>query len=394
MIAPASLCYFLCVKLKLKPFQIGRLFHIPLKISYGWFPVFIFHDYAISVHYLPWHFPHLSPYQAWGLGTLTTLLLFFSVLGHELGHALMARAERLPIQDITLHLFGGLTRFTREASSPLSDFKVAVAGPAATFLHAVAFFLLNIGAIHLLASRPAALVTNYLALVNVILALFNLLPGYPLDGGRMLRAWLWHRHGDFLRATRWAIRAGQGIAFFLIGVGALWILTWKTGDDIFIGIWFVLVGIFLQDAAQTSGAHLPPDVSAPSLRVADVMRPSISIAPEMTVEQLICDILPQHRQIAFPVSRNGRLHGMISLEHLRSLPRAQWSKVTVADIMIVVNPQLFVHPHTPLTQAESLLRENTIGVAAVLSDQGYLVGLIELRDIHRQRPPRTRSNSP
>ncbi|RMG44140.1 MAG: site-2 protease family protein [Acidobacteria bacterium] len=379
---------------KRKPLQIGHLFHIPLKISYGWFPVFVLHDYAISVHYLPWHFPHLPQYQAWGLGTLTTLLLFLSVLGHELGHALMARAERLPIQDITLHLFGGLTRFRRETSSPLSDFKIAVAGPAATFLHAVVFFLLNVGAVNLLASRPAALVTNYLALVNVILALFNLLPGYPLDGGRMLRAWLWHRHGDFLRATRWAIRAGQGIAFFLIGMGTFWILTWKTGDDIFIGIWFVLVGIFLQDAAQSSREHLPPEVSVHRLRVADVMRPSIAVAPEMTVEQLICDILPHHRQTAFPVSRDGRLHGIVCLEHLRSIPRARWSEVTMAEIMIIVNPKLFVHPHTPLVRAESLLRENRIGVAAVLSDQGYLVGLIRLQDIHRGRAQKTRSNSP
>jgi Zn-dependent protease len=322
--------------------------------------------------------------EYWLLGFLATLLLFLSVLGHELGHALFARAEGLRIYDITLHLFGGLARFDREASTPMGEFKIGVAGPATSFLHALVFFILNQVSIYVIPSRPAALLTNYLALCNLILAVFNLLPGYPLDGGRLLRAWLWHRWKDLPRATHWATKAGVGIAYFLIACGGYWIITSKTSTDIFAGLWSIFIGVFLKDAADGSFGYLRTLYSLNNLRVADVMSEPVAIPPDLTVEQLINEILPSHRQTTFPVSHQRRLHGIVSLERLRAIPRQQWTVLTARDVMVPVNNKLFVLAQTPLMEAHQLLSDNQIGYAGVLDSNGYLVGYIGLIDIRKK----------
>jgi Zn-dependent protease/CBS domain-containing protein len=363
---------------------VARVFNIPVKINYNWFPVFALHIYAVSVFYLPRHLHHLRPFEYWVLGSVMTLLLFLSVLGHELGHALLARAEGLHTQEILLHIFGGLTRFEREAPTPMADFKIGVAGPASSFLQGLSFFLLNQASIYLFASRPAALVTNYLALTNLILALFNLLPGYPLDGGRLLRAWLWHYKGDYLSATRWATKAGLGLAYFLIAWGAYWVITWKTSADIFIGVWCIFIGVFLKDAADGTMGYLRSVYGLNQLRVSDVMNRPVSISPETTIEQLIGDILPRHRQTTFPVARERRFCGIVALEHLRSIPQHRWSQLTAQDVMLPIRANMVVHPHTPLTVAQSLLCENQIGSAGVIDDRGELVGFVGRLEIHKK----------
>ncbi|MBI3951915.1 MAG: site-2 protease family protein [Acidobacteria bacterium] len=371
------------MRLRFKPLTVAKIFEIPIKISLGWFPVFGLHIYAVSVYYLPRHLHHMSEVEYWILGVVMTVLFFFSVLGHELGHALFARAEGLRIYDITLHLFGGLTRFDREASTPLGDFKIGMAGPASSFLHVLVFFILNLGSVHLVPSPPVFILTKYLAMINLILALFNLLPGFPLDGGRILRAWLWHRYKNFWAATRWATQAGRGMAYFLIAFGAFWIITWKTSIDIFIGVWSIFIGIFLKDAADGSWGYWR-SLYGRTLRVADAMNQPVTISPETTIEQLIGDILPVYRRTSFPVSQGQQFLGIVSLERIRSLPRGQWSSVKAREVMLPVNRKMLLHPNTPLSEAQALLGENEIGCAGVLDDQGYLVGFIGLLEIHKK----------
>lgn len=378
------MCYFLRMRIRLKPLTIARIFEIPVKVSYGWLPIFGLHVYAVSVYYLPRHLHGLRSLEYWILGLVTTLLLFLSVLGHEVGHALSARAEGLHIHDITLHLFGGLARFDREAPTPLADFKIGVAGPATSFFYGLLFFLLNLMSVYLYPTRPAALLTNYLALTNLILAVFNLLPGYPLDGGRILRAWLWHRSGDFLAATRWAIQAGRGIAYFLIAWGAFWIITGRTGADLFIGVWAIFVGVFLRDAAEGSFRSWRSLYQARTLCVADAMHQSVTLSPDMTIEELIDRVLPQHRQTSFPVLDQQRFVGIVSLERLRSIPRQRWAQVTTRQVMYPVSARLALDPQMPLSDAEALLRENHVGSAGVVDEQGRLVGFIGLGEIRKR----------
>jgi len=372
---------------RVRPIQIATLFRIPIRVSYGWIPVVLLHVYAVSVFYLPRHLHGFHPLAYWVLGGITTLLFFLSVLGHEVGHALVARAEGLRISDITLHLFGGLARFEHEAHTPGAEFRIAVAGPSASFLYAVAFFVLNQVSIHLFDSRPAALITNYLALSNLILALFNLLPGFPLDGGRIFRAWLWARWGDYWRASRWAIGIGQGIAYLLIGLGIFWVLRARTGADIFAGAWSILIGIFLRDVAETSRLSLARVEQMRRIRVADVMTaPPALLPPEMTIEEVISRVLPAHRSRTFPVSRDRRLHGILLVPSLQALPRERWAQTTVREVMWSVGPAMFVHPETSLWDAHRLLRGNGLGASAVLDSEGYIIGYLTLEDLRPDAP--------
>lgn len=368
--------------MKLKPIKVATIFGIPVRISYGWFPVVVLHIYVVSAIYLPVNLGRLHPVEAWVLGAGTTLLLFLSVLGHEVGHALVARAEGIRIRDITLHLFGGFARFERDPASPGAEFRIAVAGPATSFLYAVLFFGLNQVSIYVFDSRPGSLITNYLALSNFILALFNLLPGFPLDGGRVFRAILWHVRGDPLSASRWAIRAGQGIAYTLLGLGGYWIVTAKTSPDIFAGAWSILIGLFLKDAADSSLSAIRHLYAMQDLTVSDVMKPPVCLLPETTLDELISDILPQHKSLTFPVSRDRRLHGIVAMKKLETIPSEEWPNITAREVMSPVNRELFVHPQTLLAEARNLLQDNGLGSAAVLDDDGYIVGYLSLNDLN------------
>jgi Zn-dependent protease/predicted transcriptional regulator len=373
--------------MRLRPIQLATLFGIPIRVSYGWIPVVLLHVYVVSVVYLPRHLHGFHPLAYWVLGGVTTLLLFLSVLGHEVGHALVARAEGLRIFDITLHLFGGFARFEHEAHSPGAEFRIAVAGPSASFLYAVVFFLLNQLSVHVVDSRPAALITNYLALSNLILALFNLLPGFPLDGGRIFRAWLWARWKDYWRASRWALGIGQGIAYLLIGLGIVWVLRARTGADIFAGAWSILIGIFLRDVAEGSRLSLRHVEQMRQIRVADVMRePPALLPPEMTLEEVATRVLPKHRSRTFPVSRDRRLHGILLVPAVEALPREHWAHTTVREVMHPVAPSLFVHPETSLWEAHRVLRRNGVGASAVLDAEGYIVGYLTLEDFRPDAP--------
>lgn len=369
---------------RLKPITVARLFDIPIRLSYGWFPIFVLHLFAVSALYLPRHLHHLHPVEYWILGSAATILLFLSVLGHEIGHALVARAEGIRIRDITLHLFGGLARFERDVTSPGAELRIAIAGPGTSFLYAVLFFVLNQMSIYIFNSRPGALITNYLALSNLILALFNLLPGFPLDGGRVFRALMWHLRGDPWEASRWAVRSGQGIAYTLLALGIYWCLRAETSADIFAGSWAILIGIFLKDAAAQSLSHLRAMQSLQQLTVADVMTdPPTRLRPDLTVQEVVDHILPQCRSLTFPVSPDGRLHGILALKRLESISRDRWPTLRVWDVMQPVNPRLFLFPHTSLVTAHLTLSENGIGSAAVLDDQGFIIGYLTLGDIRK-----------
>ncbi len=371
--------------MRLRPLQFTPLFGIPVKISYSWFPVVGLHIYAVSALYLPRHLHRASPGELWTLGVLVTILLFLSVLGHELGHCLFARAEGIKILDITLHLFGGLARFDREAPSPLAEFKIAVAGPAFSFLYSVVFFGLNQASIYIFNSLPAAIITNYLGLSNLILAVFNLLPGFPLDGGRVLRAALWHWRGDIRSATQSSVRSGQAIAYLLIACGAFWLLTSKTSADIFAAVWSIFIGIFIKDAADGSFGYFRQLYALEDLHVRDAMTvETVAIKPDTTLHELINDILPHHRLINFPVSEGGRLRGILSLKAVRSIPPARWADITAREVMRPMSHNLLVHPQTSLVEAHHLLSENQIGYAAVIEQDGRLVGGIGLDEIRKK----------
>ena len=379
------------VDLYKRQITVAHIFGIPVRFDYRWFIVFLLSVWLIamnlarggmwvsSVQLMP-----VSTTTAWILGVVTTLGLFLSVLGHELSHALMGRAEGIEIEEIVLHPFGGLARLRNEPDSPRAEFRIAIAGPAASFVFAAVSFILMLPA--MLANYPViGGVLFLLGAGNLLLAIFNLFPGYPLDGGRVLRAILWRRTGDIKEATRLAGICGMLIAAILIIFG-IYMAIAPTFRAYFMGFWSVLVGVFLFDAAYSVVKHVRGRLQNV---VSEAMSAPFSIAPDTLVSHLIDSILPIHRQVAFPVAENQRLHGMLSLEDLKALPRERWHLTRARDVMRPIAPRFFVEPNSTLAYAQELMKRNGIGSVAVVGKTGELVGFLQSGKFKRTKRSRT-----
>jgi Zn-dependent protease len=309
---------------------------------------------------------------AWLLGVLTTLGLFLSVFGHELSHALVGRMEGIEIIEIVLHPFGGLARLRNEPETPGAEFRIAVAGPAASFLFAVLAF----GAYQIALVgdyRTSAAILFFIGSGNILLALFNLFPGYPLDGGRILRALIWRRRGDITEATRISGLCGILIAVTLIVVG-IYIAISPKWNGTLSGLWSVMVGLFLYDAASGVVRHARDMKHA---TVADTMSAPIAIEPDLLISHFVDSVLPQYRRTSFPVARGRQLQGILSLEDLKKLPRERWRQTRARDVMRPVDPTLFVESTATMARADSLMQRNGVGSVAVIDHAGQLVGFLQ-----------------
>jgi Zn-dependent protease/CBS domain-containing protein len=366
---------------------VARVYDIPVRIDFRWFVVFILSVWLIAAnlaHGGMWvgsfTLKAVSGLTAWILAVVTTLGLFLSVFGHELSHALMARAEGIEIEEIVLHPFGGLARMRKEPESPRAEFRIAIAGPAASFLFAVIAFVLLLPVVRL-DYKAAAGVLMLLAAGNLLLAIFNLFPGYPLDGGRVLRAIIWGRSGNIREATRMAGVCGMLIAAILIIFGVYMSIA-PNFRAYFMGFWSVLVGLFLFDAAYSVVKHTRRHVQN---IVSEAMSSPFSIEPDLLISQFIDSILPLHRQVAFPVARARQLHGILSLEDLKTLPREKWHLTKAREVMRPIAPRFFVEPNATLDYARELMKRNGIGSVAVVGKSGELVGFLQNGTFKKKR---------
>lgn len=366
---------------------VAHIFGIPVRFDYRWFVVFLLSVWLIAVNLArggmwvgAYRMQPLDVPTAWIMAVITTVGLFLSVLGHELSHALMGRAEGIEIDEIVLHPFGGLARLRNEPESPRAEFRIAIAGPAASFVFAAVSFLLLLPAMRM--NYP--IVGGVLLLLgagNLLLAVFNLFPGYPLDGGRVLRAILWRRTGDIKEATRLAGICGMLIAAVLIIFGVYMAIA-PTFRSYFMGFWSVLVGLFLFDAAYSVVKHVRGQVR---YIVSEAMTPPFAIEPDLLISNLVDSVLPLHRQVAFPVAQNKQLHGMLSLEDLKTLPRERWHSTRARDVMRPIAPRFFVEPTATLDYAQELMKRNGIGSVAVVGKNGELVGFLQSGNFKRTK---------
>jgi Zn-dependent protease/CBS domain-containing protein len=292
----------------------------------------------------------------------------------------MGRAEGIDIEEIVLHPFGGLARLRNEPESPGAEFRIAVAGPAASFVFAVVGFLLMFLAMAWGYSTVAG-VLFLISAGNLLLAVFNLFPGYPLDGGRVLRALLWRRTGDIQAATRMAGICGMLIAAILIIFGVYMAIA-PNFRAYFMGFWSVLVGLFLFDAAYSVVRHARDQLQP---IVGEAMSAPFSIEPDLSISQLIDTILPIHRQVAFPVALENRLHGILALEDLKSLPRERWHSTRAREVMRPIAPRFFVEPNATLDFARELMKKNGVGSLAVVGKNGELVGFLQSGEFVRKK---------
>ena len=366
--------------LNVEPFYLGRILGIPIRAHYSWLPVVPIYAWVISSALLPRNAPGRPEWEYWALGILTTALLFVSVLVHELAHSLMARAEGIGTGGITLYLFGGLASLGGQPASPASEFKIAVVGPAASFIIGAVFFGLD----QLLFRRTSYLavsqVFRHLGIVNWLLGAFNILPGLPLDGGRVLRAIVWRINRNYALATRAAVRAGLTISMALLFCGVYLVFV-----DLVMAVWCLVIGLLLATMLVSSrrravGGRPPAPGTVEEVMTQEV----VTVAPTLKVQDFIDKVLRNNRFTSFPVALDGRLHGLILLEELKKFPPERWPSLTASEVMRPIDQSMFITSRAPVGEARSLIERNGIGRAAVLDSSGLLIGYVTDVDLREK----------
>ena len=361
-------------------FRIAKILGIPIYLDATWLLIFGLITYTLAMDFRQMH-PQWTPAEHWSLGILTSLLFFGSVLFHELAHSVVALYYKIPVHSITLFLFGGIARIGREPSKPIQEFNIAVAGPLASFLLAGAF-----GAMTLL--FPSAQMVGALAKIlggsNFILAVFNLAPGFPLDGGRIFRAIVWGITKDFSRATLIAGSSGRVVAYALMGIGG-YEAFYK--NDWYSGLWLGVIGLYLLNAAQQSIAQMTIRDALAGLHASDVMSHEVpTIEGHITLEEYGAEVLRTGRRCHLVLSRE-RLVGMMNVHTLNAVPREQWANNSVQSAMIPRDKIQWTSPDEPLLKLlERLLTAdiNQMPVVSGAADQApQIVGMVTRDSILR-----------
>ncbi|HMD41785.1 MAG TPA: site-2 protease family protein [Candidatus Acidoferrum sp.] len=353
-------------------FRIGRVIGIPIYIDFSWIIIFCLISYALSAQFNQLH-PQWTAAQHWAVGILTSLLFFGSVLFHELAHSVVAQHYKLKVVSITLFIFGGLARIAREPSKPLEEFNIAIAGPIASGFLSAIFFLLTF-----LGNQMVVALATYLCISNGLLALFNLLPGFPLDGGRIFRAIVWGITNNFSKATLVAGASGKLIAYGMIAFG-LWTAFRPEKHD-WQGIWYVLVGWFLLNAANASVQQVTIRETLTGLTAADVMSNEVPTIPgNMSLDEYSSEVLRTGRRVHI-VTSDGRLVGLMNVAALNTVPRDEWSMNSVQAVMVPRDKILWAAPEEPLQRLLERLMSADVNQMPVVqhSEEGAanIVGMV------------------
>jgi Zn-dependent protease/CBS domain-containing protein len=360
-------------------FSIGSIAGIRIALHPSWLVIAFVVTYLFAVGDLPDSFPGWDPAMYWVVGAALAALFFASVLAHELSHAIVARRFGLQVKDITLFIFGGAASLEGDARRPRDEALIAVAGPLASL--AIGFGLVGLSAIGV--PEAAAALIGRLGFLNISLGLFNLIPGFPMDGGRILRAVLWRIRGEEFAATRSAATIGRGFGYFLVALGVL--LAFQP-RGIFSGIWLALIGWFLSSAAESSVAQLSVQRSLRGVKVRDVMEEEPpSVSPNETIADLVNERLMRGEHRSFLVRHDdGGLAGVVTLSDVRRVAREDWPSARVTDIMTRYPDVASVGPDDPVETALELLQEKEVNQLPVVTDGGRtVVGLLTRAGIVR-----------
>lgn len=375
-------------------FRVGKLFGIDIRIDWSWLFIFLLVTWNLSATFQQQH-PGWSIVAQWGLGLVASLLFFASVLVHELAHSLVARARGTEVSSITLFLFGGVSNIQRNPDTPASEFLITIVGPLTSFVLGIIFLVAagpqipsiqNIGQVSQILGQlgPAATIFMLLGSVNIVLGLFNLIPGFPLDGGRVLRSILWGITGDLRRSTRWASSVGQAIAWLMIagGIAMVFGVTLPLFGSGFInGLWLAFIGWFLSSASASSYQQVVIEDVLGGVQVRRMMRENPpTVSPDLSLDTLVDQHIMKSDDRTFPVLEGSQLVGMVALDDMRKVPRVQWASMTVRDVMTPVDQLEMVTPDED--GAEALRQLSQSGVRQLPVQQGgQLVGLLRRQDI-------------
>lgn len=362
-----------------KRFNFLKFAGIHIGIDLSWLFIAILLSWTLAAGYFPFHYPKLTIGTYWLMGIIGMLGLFVCVVLHELGHALVAKHYKMPISQITLFIFGGVAEIKKEPQSAKIEFLMAVAGPIVSILIAIVMTVLaHLGEQF---GWPIAVVgvTSYLAIVNTAIVIFNLIPAFPLDGGRIFRAILWAWKKNLGWATKIASRMGAGFGFLLIFFG---IFAFISGN-LLAGVWLGILGLFLQRAATSSRTQYYVSDVLKGQKVDKFMKKDpISAPPDITVKELIDEYMYQSHHHLYPVVDKGKLLGSISLFEVKSLSADEWEKTPVQKIMVPIRELTTVSSNTDALEAFELMHQNEQATLLV-ADKGKLVGLLTALDLFK-----------
>jgi Zn-dependent protease len=353
---------------------LGRVLGIPIGLDYSWFLIFALLTWTLAVGYYPAEFRFWPVAQYWVVGALTAVMLFVSVLLHELGHSVVAMRYKIPVRSITLFIFGGVAQIGAEPPSASAEFWIALAGPAVSFGLAVFFSLLQplSGAF-----APLLALVTYLAYINGTLALFNLIPGFPLDGGRVFRAIVWGVTHNLRRATLVAANVGRAVAFLFI-IGGVWqILSGDLGN----GLWIAFIGWFLENAASAQVHEQSAQDLLAGGKVAEVMSRSYADIPaDATLQHLVDEHILGAGRRCFMVTRDGEPIGLLTVHNIKEVPQAEWPVTTAAQAMIPMAQVKRVQPDAELWTALEEMDRDGVNQLPVMVE-GCCYGMLSREDV-------------
>ena len=350
--------------------RVGTIFGVELKLDYSWFIIFFLVTWSLGRHYFPDAHPGWSPAAYWGLAAFTSVLFFASVVAHELAHSLVARAFGTPVRDITLFIFGGAAHISQEPRRPREELLIALAGPATSLVLAALFYALwwlSLGI-----AGPLHALTSWLGWINVLLGLFNLIPGFPLDGGRVLRAIIWGVTGDARRSTRIAAGAGQIVAYGFIVWGVWQIFGGNWAD----GLWIAFIGWFLHSAAVQSVQQLAvQDLLAGHTAREALLTDCPHVLPRLTLDVVVDQVVGPSGRRCFPVMEGDQVYGLLTLQRITDVPRARWPDTRAEDVMIALAELKTVRPDDGLVAVFERMAAEDVNQFPVLDD-GRFVGMV------------------
>jgi Zn-dependent protease len=354
-----------------------KLFGFEVRLDASWIFLAILITWSLATGIFPHEYPGLSAASYWWMGLFGAAGLFGSIVLHELCHSVVANHYRLPMKGITLFIFGGVAEMGGEPQNPKVEFLMAIAGPIASIIVGLVFYLVRNAGKGIWATQTIG-VLAYLSWINWILAGFNLIPAFPLDGGRVLRSALWHFQGDLRRATQIASRIGSSFGILLM-LFALYQLFY---GNLISAVWYFLIGMFLRGASRMSYEQLLLRAVLEGEPISHFMRPNpITVPPDISVRELVDEYLYRYHFRMFPVvTGNSHLEGCVSILDVKQIPQNEWDRHSVAEIARPISNANTVTPNTDALKALSKMRELGTSGLMVL-DRGSLIAIVSLKDL-------------
>ena len=313
-------------------FRMGRIAGIAVSVDASWLLIFALVTYSLATGFFGMLFPRMDRAALWGLSAACSVFFFASVLAHEVAHSVVARRHGIEVEGIVLFLLGGVARMRSEPEDPRAELKVALAGPAASLALAAGFGMIQWQFAGGMESHPLAAAASYLGLINLVVVIFNMVPGFPLDGGRVLRALIWWRAGDRALATGVAANIGQAFGIILIAAG----LGLAVVEQMFNGAWFIVVGWFLADAARGAHAQVQSEAALSGTPLAWIVgdRTAEGVPGHVTLKALVETRLGYHSPGPVPVLADGQVDGLVGLQEVKRVTRTQWPDTTAREAMV------------------------------------------------------------